>query len=208
MKKLFWLAIASLILFACSNDDDSSNNCPEPGNIVIDQLNSASVLFTWGVGSQTAWEIEYGETGFALGTGTVIQTSQTDFFIDGLMAATGYEIYLRTNCGSDGFSNHISIQFTTSEASVSCNAPSDVFLAGLGSDFIEIGWTENDETAWEIEYGETGFVLGTGTVLQTSQSNFTIQGLTSATTYEIYVRANCGSDGFSEYADKIVITTD
>ena len=206
IEKIILLIIASILLFGCSKDD-STNNCPQPGSISIDQINSVSVLFTWGINTETAWEIEYGETGFPIGTGTVIQTSLTEVFIDGLMPATGYQIYLRTNCGSDGFSERISIDFVTTEASASCNMPTDVFLASLGADFIGIGWSENDETAWEIEYGESGFELGTGTVLQTSESTFTITGLTPATTYEIYVRANCGSDGFSDYTEALVITT-
>lgn len=208
IKKLILLAAACAFLFGCSDDDDNSNaNCPKPGEIEVTELNSASVKFTWGVGDQTAWEFEYGLAGFGIGSGTVQRTSETEAFIDGLDPATAYDIYLRTNCGSDGFSDYIQYQFVTTQASPSCNVPTDLFLADLGMNFIEIGWSENNETAWEIEYGETGFELGTGTVIPTSESTFRIEGLEPSTTYEIYVRANCGSEGFSEYSDALVITT-
>lgn len=206
--KILLLAVACAFLFGCSGDDDSGNsNCPKPGAIEINELNSSSVLFTWGVNEQTAWEIEYGLAGFSLGSGTVDGTSETEYFIDGLDAATAYDIYVRANCGSDGFSDHVQRQVVTTEASIACNTPTDLFLADVGSDFAEIGWAENNETAWEVEYGETGFTLGTGTVIPTSNSTIVIGGLSPATTYEIYVRANCGSDGFSEYSQQLVVTT-
>ena len=74
------------------------SNCSEPSNITIDLLGSTSILFSW--------EIEYDKTGFALGTGTVIQNSQTTFLIDTLVSGTSYKIYLRSNCGSEGFSEY------------------------------------------------------------------------------------------------------
>lgn len=208
LLKLLLLAAACAFLFGCSKDDDSgNNNCPQPGSIVIDELNSASVRFSWGVNDQTAWEIEIGPTGFSLGNGTVFRTSEIQFFIDGLDPETNYDLYMRSNCGSEGFSSYISTQFVTAVAVPDCNQPTDLFLADLGSDFIGIGWSENNETAWVVEYGLVGFELGTGETLSTSQSTVTIPNLNPSTTYEIYVRANCGSEGLSEYSDAIVITT-
>ncbi len=208
MKKLLYLAMIGLFMASCSNDDEGNSNCQQPGSIIIEQLNSTSILFSWGIDTETAWEIEYGEVDFALGTGSISQTSQESFFIEDLQPTTDYRIYLRTNCGSDGFSEYISVDFTTPEIAVACNAPSNLQLVSLSDTTIELSWDENDETAWEIEYGPSGFIPGTGTVIPTSQNSFNIEGLDPATTYEIYVRANCGSDGYSEYSSALVITTD
>jgi hypothetical protein len=208
MKKLLFLAIAALCVTACSKDDDANNNCPQPGSIIIEQLNSTSVLFSWGIETETAWEIEYGLVNFTLGTGTIARTSQEDFFIEGLQPETNYRIYIRTNCGSDGFSEYISVDITTPSISARCNAPSNLQLVSLTDSSIELSWDENDETAWEVEYGPVGFVPGTGLVISTSQNSYNIEGLNSGATYEIYVRANCGSEGYSEYSEALVITTD
>ena len=209
MKKLLWLAAACAFLFGCSKNDDSSNrNCSKPENISIDQVNSTSAFFSWDTGGESAFEIEYGERGFALGSGAVIQTSQREYLIDGLNPLTQYEIFLRSNCGSDGFSDYISALFQTLENVELCNTPTNLALVSVSSSTIELTWDENNETAWEIEYGPNGFPLGTGTTIQTSQSNFEIVNLTVSTTYEIYVRANCGIDGFSDYSDQLVVTTD
>ncbi|NND63304.1 MAG: fibronectin type III domain-containing protein [Flavobacteriaceae bacterium] len=209
MKRLLLLAVACTLLLSCSNDDDgTNNNCSKPENISIEQINSMSVFFSWDTGGESAFEFEYGESGFSIGSGTVVQTSQTEFLVDGLNPLTAYEIFLRSNCGSDGLSDYISAQFTTLENVELCNTPTNLALVSVSSTTAELTWDENNETAWEIEYGPQGFVLGTGTTIQTSQSNFEIQDLTPSTTYEIYVRANCGSDGFSDYSDQLVVTTD
>lgn len=209
MKRVFFLALACAIFMSCSKNDDSSNkNCSKPESISIDQVNSTSVFFSWETGGESAFEIEYGERGFALGSGSVVQTSQTEYLIDGLNPSTNYEIFLRSNCGSDGFSNYISALFLTLENVELCNTPTNLALVSVSSSTIELTWDENNETAWELEYGPSGFPLGTGTAIQTSQSNFEIGNLSASTTYEIYVRANCGIDGFSAYSDQLVVTTD
>jgi hypothetical protein len=208
MKKILLLAMVTLAVFSCKKDDDVNNDCFEPLSISVDQLNPESALIVWDPGEETAFEIEYGLTGFSVGTGTVAQTSQTNYFIDGLNPMTTYDAFLRSNCGSDGFSDYISVSFTTLKPVNPCNTPTNLTLTDVTSTTVTFNWSENNETAWEIEYGLSGFAIGTGTVIQTSQSNYEITGLQPATTYEIYVRANCGVDGFSDYSDQLVVTTD
>ena len=60
---------------------------------------------------------------------------------------------------------------------------------------ITIDWTDTvNATQWQIEYGPTGFEIGNGTIVNTSQKPYTINGLTTTTLYDIYVRSIC-SDG-------------
>jgi len=209
MKKVIFLAITFALLVSCSKNEDTTNrNCSKPENISIDQVNSTSAFFSWDTGGESAFEIEYGERGFAMGSGSIVQTSQRELLIDGLTPLTQYEIFLRSNCGSDGFSSYISALFQTLELTEICNTPTNLALVAVSSNSIELTWDENNETAWELEYGPNGFPVGTGTTIQTSQSNFEITGLVASTTYEIYARANCGIDGFSDYSDQLVVTTD
>lgn len=206
---MLFLSIMVLSMLSCNKDDDDGNsNCAKPTSISTIQLSSTSLFFEWDTSNGTAWQFEYGPTGFQLGTGTVVQTSQLNYLINGLSPSTSYTVYLRNNCGSDGYSNYISLDFITLEPAIVCNAPSNVIRIDSGSNFITIGWDENNETAWEVEFGPVGHPVGSGTIEPTTQSNYRIEGLTPSTTYEIYVRADCGSDGFSEYSPKIVITTD
>lgn len=208
MKKLLALLLLISIFASCKDDDDNSNNCGLPADLTAAQVNSTSVQLVWEPNEETAFELEYGIDSFVRGTGTVIQTSQTSIFIEDLEPSTAYDVYLRSNCGSQGFSNYIDTGFTTLEPVVVCNKPTDLNLIEFTSSTIRFSWSENNETAWEIEYGTVGFPLGNGTTAQTSNSNFEITGLNPGTTYEIYVRANCGADGFSQYSDPLVVTTD
>ncbi len=210
MKKLLWLAVACAFLFGCSNDDNSNtnNNCSKAENLSIDQVNSTSAFFSWDTGGESAFEFEYGTNGFSLGTGQVVQTSQNEYLIEGLEPSTTYEVFLRSNCGSDGFSEYISALFQTLETVELCNTPTNLALVTVSDTTIELTWDENNETAWQVEFGPIGYIPGSGTPFTTSVPNYEITNLNAGTTYEIYVRADCGTDGFSEYSQQLVVTTD
>ncbi len=208
MKKIFLLVVLSIAIISCNKDDDSNNNnCGKPTNIAIDQLNTTSVLVTWNNGGETAFEIEYGLSGFTLGNGTVIQTSQTSFLINGLMPGTNYEVFVRSNCGSDGFSDHIKIEFVTLTVNPNCITPTDLSLGLITSNSVEFSWLENNETAWEIDFGIAPYTPNGVNVISTSQNVFTLSGLMPSTTYEIFVRAYCGSAGVSDFSESLVVTT-
>src|SRR5690606_33084881 len=62
--------------------------------------------------------------------------------------------------------------------------------------------------SFDIEYGTTGFTP-TGTPSLTNVSNnYTLGSLSSATTYQYYVRQDCGTDGVSAWAGPFTFTTE
>jgi subtilisin family serine protease len=68
----------------------------------------------------------------------------------------------------------------------SLNAPYATASSG------QINWTSN-VGLYELEYGLTGFAPGTGTTITNiTEEQHTLTGLVSNTTYDVYVRANCG----------------
>lgn len=81
---------------------------------------------------------------------------------------------------------------------VSCIPVSDLAIDNQGTDFLDLSWTINGtETAWDIEYGTPGFAPGTGNELgsESAATNpYTLNGLDGGMMYDVYVRANCGSD--------------
>ena len=71
MKNFLFLAVTFFgHVLSCNKDDDNNNNCVEPLSISVDLVNSESARILWDPGSETAFEIEYGLTGFSPGTGT------------------------------------------------------------------------------------------------------------------------------------------
>ena len=86
-----------------------------------------------------------------------------------------------------------------------CFVPSVLQVSNLTSTGLDVSWTENGSaTVWNIEYGAPGFVPGTGaelgSVVGTINNPETITGLTAATSYAIYVQADCGVDGTSGWS--------
>ena len=78
----------------------------------------------------------------------------------------------------------------------SCLAPSSNSLsaANITTSAADVSWTAGDsETAWNIEYGPEGFTQGTGTTVAVTTNPYTITGLSSNTSYDVYVQADCGT---------------
>ncbi len=91
----------------------------------------------------------------------------------------------------------------------SCGAPTDVLVDNVTSTSAYVSWTENgDASAWEIEYGESGFIQGEGTVILDNNGILgeTLTDLVSATEYDVYVRAIC-DDGASDWAGPVTFNT-
>jgi hypothetical protein len=93
-----------------------------------------------------------------------------------------------------------------------CQNPVMVMVDDASAFGADVSWTEpataND---YVIEWGLPGFTPGTGAEIGmdfiTGATNYSITGLTPNTTYQFYVQANCGIDGFSFWAGPISFTT-
>ncbi|WCO01430.1 fibronectin type III domain-containing protein [Psychroserpens ponticola] len=183
-------------------------DCQMPGPPIIEiQVTEASAELSWSIigNDINLWEVEYGLAGFSLGTGTTITSTIPFYTLNSLTPQTQYEFYVKSICSSTNESQYLGpIPFTTL---ANCAIPTNLFLNQVTHCSVAFDFNPNGETAYEIEYGESGFALGTGMTMGTSSNINTITDLNPATTYEFYVRANCGSEGFSDYSDALVITT-
>jgi parallel beta-helix repeat protein len=77
-----------------------------------------------------------------------------------------------------------------------CADPSNLTAAGLTTTTADLFWTNNSSaTNWDIEWGTTGFSpTGTPDEDDVTSNPFTLTGLTAGTSYDFYVRADCGAD--------------
>ncbi len=137
-----------------SIDDISIANpqaCPSPSLLTATQIGAYSATLGWTPGNSGAtWNIEYGPTGFTLGTGTLVSNhSSTSLALTGLNSSTSYVAYVTENCLIGGTSNTVGpVSFST------LCAP---FVAPFTEDFsgIPIGIF--------LDYGNCWTVPGTST---------------------------------------------
>ena len=77
----------------------------------------------------------------------------------------------------------------------SCEDPTDLTVSDITTTTASVSWTANNaETAWEYQVVESG-VSPAETGLATSDNPLLLSGLVDNTAYDLYLRANCGTDG-------------
>jgi len=97
-------------------------------------------------------------------------------------------------------SNSVSCGFRLDDLIVSetpaCMVPINFQKVDVYNEAALLTWTEvGNATAWNILYGPMGFDPETGgTMVNANTIPFTVGGLQNVTTYDFYVRSNCGSD--------------
>lgn len=89
-----------------------------------------------------------------------------------------------------------------------CPAPSNLNLSIFGGSLYELGWTENGTaTSWDIELGPSGFSpSGTPTDYGVSNS-YIYNGLSPNTSYDYYVRSDCGGGDLSSWTGPYTFKT-
>jgi hypothetical protein len=89
-----------------------------------------------------------------------------------------------------------------------CPSPTALIATAITMNTANLTWTPSgSETAWEYVYGVSPQPTPTGAGTASSSSTVNpISGLTAATSYQFYVRANCGTD-FSSWAGPYTFTT-
>lgn len=90
-----------------------------------------------------------------------------------------------------------------------CLAPSTLNAANITDVSADLSWVETGTaTLWNVEWGTTGFVQGTGTLLSgLTATNTSLSGLTASTSYSFYVQADCGGGDLSVWVGPYTFTT-
>jgi len=91
-----------------------------------------------------------------------------------------------------------------------CLTPTDLEVADITNNSVNLSWTAGGtETDYEyvIQDAGTGEPTGAG-IAVTGATTVTVNTLTAATDYEIYVRSNCDANGFSAWVGPETFTTE
>ncbi|MCF1192913.1 choice-of-anchor J domain-containing protein [Mangrovimonas sp. AS39] len=123
-------------------------------------------------------------------------TDQSTYTFTNLTPETAYDAYIRTVCQTTGFSYWVGpLSFTTT---IACPAPTNLSAAATSTTEASASWDMGTASAWEVAYvlnGDPEPTSGDATVT----NSFDFSSLEPATTYTVYVRADCGVDGYSTW---------
>ena len=111
---------------------------------------------------------------------------------------------------SDGSVNDPGYEISISCAPApSCYPPTALTISNISGSTADFGWTPGTgNSAWEYIIVPTGdpAPTGSGTAASVNSTQFT--GLDFETTYDVYVRADCGTtDGYSTWSGPVTFTT-
>lgn len=110
---------------------------------------------------------------------------------------------------NSGFNPDATADYSGAAACPTCPAVTMLTISNVDSNSAVIGWTVGgSETEWEIEYGVSPYTVGSGGPIIPATSNpAPISGLSSVTTYDVYVRAKCGPGDVSSSRGPLTFTT-
>ncbi|WP_418637837.1 choice-of-anchor J domain-containing protein, partial [Winogradskyella sp.] len=179
-------------------------------DITIDSFTDTEATISWTTANtETDWEIVVQPDGTGIPASAGDATTTNPHTESGLLEKTDYEVYVRANCLTNGFSAWVGpVTFSTLP---SCPDVSSIAIDSFTATDATISWTAGDaETAWEIVVQADGLGEPAGSGTATTANPHTEMGLTEQTAYEVYVRANCTStgDGFSAWVGPVTFTTD
>ncbi|MCP4442510.1 MAG: T9SS type A sorting domain-containing protein [Aureispira sp.] len=126
-------------------------------------------------------------------TGTFLPEGDFADFNNGLDPNGTWTLNVADDAGGDvGTVEFVELVFAAPPA---CPAPSSPTVTAITTTSVDLGWTQGGTvSSWDIEWDTVGFTQGTGTMVTGTTTNpHSLTGLMANTTYEFYVRANCGS---------------
>lgn len=174
--------------------------CNAPSNLASSYLTGDTAIFVWEAGdaNATMWNVEYGPTGFSIGSGTSMTVTDTFAVLGGLTDRTTYDIYVSEKCVSNaGYSLTATTSFTTAcPASIAAPYMEDFSAANISPFNSDFGncWSTNAASTsvfrWEAEDATGINENSTGTGPFWDNTSFGVAG-----GVYMYVEASSGSAG-------------
>ena len=151
--------------------------CPQPTNLSASNITGNSADLNWiAGGTETAWDVQYGNSGFSLSNGTIIGVTANPYTLTGLTATTTYDYYVKAICApGDGSVWTGPFTFTTLPPQ-----PSALNASNTTASSSDLSWTAGGtEIAWDIQYGASGFISGNVPSVTVASNPYTLTGLIS-----------------------------
>lgn len=144
-------------------------------------------------GSGSSYQVQYGVSGFGLGSGTIISTSQEYLDDIPMNGSTSYDFYVRTNCGgSSGWSAWTGPHtYFNEETQFMCSKPTGLYHNLAGSGQVALHWDYNGETLFEYTLVYADQSPSQGVIYTTGMASIPNYFINTEYNYKFYVRAIC-----------------
>jgi len=172
-----------------------------PGSLSTTNITGNTATLSWGaIAGATSYTVQYKTSSTSTWT-TAGSTATTTLNLSGLLANTGYNWQVKTDCSA--FS--ASASFTTTNSGgggTTCTLPTSLLTSNLTSSSAIFSWaTVLGASNYTVQYKTS--ISGTWlTAGNTAGTSYNLSGLNAATTYNWRVKANC-----SDYSGQLNFTT-
>jgi hypothetical protein len=207
---------ASLYLY-CSTSTYNVAVLP-PVDPTVDPLNTLMISFQMRSTSSTTSKIVVGAMTDPTNISTFVPIDTVNNSTTGtfepmevvLSNYTGNAAYVALKLINSSSTYSVYLDDITLDNIPSCPKPQHLTVTNATNNSITLSWTPSgNETSWDIIYGAPGFDPETeGTTLSpVTAIPYDVTGLTETTTYEFYVRANCGGGDYSYWSSSLQAST-
>ena len=167
------------------------------------QLKFSHVQKAWG-GDQNTLTVQISTDNGSTWDTIVHYANNIDNWVDETILLDSYTLTSTTKfrfIGTDVYGYAVGLDDIIVEQQPACPDPTGLSATVTSPADVELSWSSSSSvTAWEIEYGPTGFSQGSGTVIQTTNNPHTLSALTEGQAYDFYVRSDCGGGTYSNWA--------
>jgi hypothetical protein len=197
-------------------------SCARPSDLMLSTPSSktahtATLSWTNGAEGQEVWQIAYSTTAsFDPTTVTPVDVTENPGTISGLDANTTYYAYVRANCGNNEYSPW-SRKSCTFKTTIGNAVPTGLAVdnASITSKTATVNWTGVATNDYHVDYELYYSTLSTmpeeleadSLFTQITEISYQFTDLESEKTYYVWVRDNCGTDGYSNWSTRATFTT-
>jgi len=175
--------VSDLRFFSCN-----AVACPQP--VIVGTTNDfESATITW-TGAGNNYEVNIKETAAANWPTPDIAVAGNTYTFTGLHPATNYTFRVRQDCSADslGYSEWTTGVIVTD--SMPCLAPDSLQIVDVTNATVTVDWNVNGiENMWDVHVWSGTY----DSIYRTSTHPATVGGMTAGMTYNVAVRALCGT---------------
>lgn len=133
--------------------------------------------------------------------------SEISFTIMDPMGDTLINVFSASDLDDLDFFTHTSN--STCQSNNPCLSPNFLNAGNITPNSADLLWQAGgNETSWNLEWGISGFNIGSGTLVNgLTSTNYSLNSLSNNTSYDFYVQANCSNSNVSSWSGPFTFNT-